>query len=157
MPIYIGILSASVVENIAIISPNPKRSFGFKLKCTNCNEISENYIYSSQEEIMESSGGFANCFYKCKGCNNIVSVSLLDDGVVGKILNNNNNKNNNNNNNKYRSIISGVPVIAADFRSCEPVEVEFDEQWYLIAGEICEDDNNDDDNNNNNNLNNNNN
>ena len=73
------------LENIAAIKQPEDADWHFKVKCTNCQSVSENIIYFNLVEKREIQGsrGTASFIAKCKVCERTGNIDYIE-GSLGK-------------------------------------------------------------------------
>lgn len=84
-----------------------------KIKCSNCGEITGNWVEINPDEKHEISGsrGTAHFVMKCKGCKRENSVDILQDRTYSRPI-------------KQEDSGKFVPVVAFDCRGVEITEFE---------------------------------
>lgn len=119
-------MSVEESDGVASIIPSEDRSFGIKLKCASCREVSQKYIYIDPSEIVETKGGgIRQMATKCAFCSAQISGNIVS---CGKYVCDDDENSENGNNNKNDGII-----FTLDIRNGEPEELELDDQWVVMA------------------------
>eukprot|EP00806_Schmidingerella_arcuata_P003851 Macronucleus_4492.p1 GENE.Macronucleus_4492~~Macronucleus_4492.p1 ORF type:complete len:168 (+),score=33.81 Macronucleus_4492:1-504(+) len=77
----------ATLENLAGIKITPDSDWNFKVKCTNCQELSDNVIYFNLVEKVEIQGsrGTASFIYKCKNCGRSGNIDYVENSL-GKYM-----------------------------------------------------------------------
>ncbi|XP_063694451.1 CXXC motif containing zinc binding protein-like [Bolinopsis microptera] len=78
-------LSASLVNIESFIAEGDDFRWYLKIKCSNCGEVPDHFVYVAEDETSEVKGGrgSANLVAKCKMCNRENSLSIVESSVKG--------------------------------------------------------------------------
>ena len=116
--VKIGLQLKAFLECCTDLEPEEKGEFRWhlKLKCANCGEVTENFVYVTPAESQEVKGGrgSANCVIKCKLCSRENSLDIVDDSEKAYTMADNNG---------FKTIVT------FDCRGVEPVEFSPRNGW----------------------------
>ncbi|XP_055390297.1 UPF0587 protein CG4646 [Condylostylus longicornis] len=129
--VKIGLQINAQLENIEELKTNhPDYRFFFKIKCTNCGEVSDKWHdVSESERVGQSSrvpNGF-NFYMKCKICSREISVDVVEHSNQSYTLDDSG---------KFKTIVT------FDCRGAEPVEFSPQTGWIAKSvenGQVFED------------------
>ncbi|XP_057328983.1 CXXC motif containing zinc binding protein [Microplitis mediator] len=82
--VKIGLKFQATLENIEELNPtDPNFRWGFKLKCSNCNESTDKWNYLSLSEEVPAPHGkdIHHLVSKCKLCLRINTVTIIEDSI----------------------------------------------------------------------------
>lgn len=127
MPLFAALMSIDEVEGVDSILPSEDRAVGIKLKCSGCNEVSKKYIYiDPSEEVEVKGGGIRQMAVKCAFCSSQITGNIVSFGKHVCVPSDSSSENGKDRNaNEF--------LFTVDIRNGEPVELELDDQWVVVA------------------------
>lgn len=127
MPLYTAVMHIEEVEGVRSVIPVENRSVGIKIRCTDCNEVTQKYIYiDPSEEVEVRGGGTHQMAFKCSFCSALITGDIVCSGMYMCDSSDENSECVNNAKNDNR-------VFTLDIRNGVPVELELDDQWVVVA------------------------
>lgn len=81
-----GLLLSAELQGVTDLGPTLPYEFSFKIECTSCHEVHENWVTMNAQDKSDISGsrGDANFVFKCRFCKRESSATLTE---TGKTLN----------------------------------------------------------------------
>ncbi|GAM19598.1 hypothetical protein SAMD00019534_027730 [Acytostelium subglobosum LB1] len=74
--VRLSVTLSAEVEEVKNIYPSSDKIWFFKLKCSNCLTVSENFVGIDPEEKIEQRNSTVNLLMKCKSCTRENTVSI---------------------------------------------------------------------------------
>lgn len=131
MPLFAAYMEVEEAEGVASIRPLPDRSLGLKFECSACRETGQTFVYVEEAEATDmSGGGVRNAAFKCPFCSSVISANIIswgthtfedeEDSEAAEAGN-------------ARDATDDGRLFTIDVRRGEPVELEMDDQWIVVA------------------------